>query len=434
MASPSVREWAARMGATLHEAAVEQPIPAMGGGFGIVAAEELPRGTVVARMPRALLVTAASARKACKLPPSVPAIDSIVVFLVTERLLARRDGSRPWAPWVSRLPDRYDNFIEIEDAVDGELVNRTHPNAGAQRRSEQDAAAVQAAVQRIMPVPRYRNKVLLELENFHALCDRLLTDPAQRHFVVLASSDASLVDSLDRATIRWGFNSLMSRGFGYSQETWAMMPWVDYFNYAIRPNVHPAETAGGGFEFKTVDRAIPAGEQLLLTYGVYSDVELAMWYGFTLCGAQHQRNCGYVLSPMADTDGEYPPGASWAVQLAERMGLPNVPSSWKPTRTTSLGKCVFGRAGCSQGFRTLIADLAAANDVTEAVCVRHLIDVELPTEEENQRTNDEPRQGDTSCLALVAWGRNVAEDTLDLLRYVGQHDDGWIECWLEEDM
>ena len=130
----------------------------------------------------------------------------------------------------------------------------------------------------------------------------------------------------------WAFNTLMSRGFFFPEETWALMPFVDYFNYALDSNgtmypqeddpddattltntslsmlncaLTPSSTARKaarrtGLRSARVGRgAIPlanystdecelvrplhaAGEQVMLHYGAYSDMELLMWYGFTL--------------------------------------------------------------------------------------------------------------------------------------------------------
>ncbi|KAK7194103.1 hypothetical protein NESM_000323200 [Novymonas esmeraldas] len=138
----------------------------------------------------------------------------------------------------------------------------------------------------------------------------------------------------------WAFNTLMSRGFFFPEETWAMMPFVDYFNYALDSNgtMYPQDdepndpasftnalldrdrcrTNGDGapttaasaaarrqrrrtglrtvrvgkdavplanyqtYEFQLVRPTRTSSEQVMLHYGAYSDVELLMWYGFTL--------------------------------------------------------------------------------------------------------------------------------------------------------
>ena len=190
-ATDPLRGWLLASGGVLHPAVKAEPIPSMGGGFGVVAAgTDLPPRTEVAFIPRRLMVTAPVARRRCGLPSSVPAVESIMVFLVTERLLATEtpDGRRAaadletssgnWAPWVSRLPPRYDNLIELEDAVDEELVNRSSTSRSdsqpQRRRSEADEAALQAVAARLLPCRRYRDKVLLEIEAFHRRCDTLL--------------------------------------------------------------------------------------------------------------------------------------------------------------------------------------------------------------------------------------------------------------------
>ncbi|SYZ64367.1 hypothetical_protein (plasmid) [Leishmania braziliensis MHOM/BR/75/M2904] len=130
----------------------------------------------------------------------------------------------------------------------------------------------------------------------------------------------------------WAFNTLMSRGFYFPEETWAMMPFVDYFNYALESNgtMYPQEDdpedpecltnvllsksnhSGAAssapykqrrrtglrtarvskaavplanyqtYEFQLVQSTCTPREQVMLHYGTYSDVELLMWYGFTL--------------------------------------------------------------------------------------------------------------------------------------------------------
>ncbi|KAG5508792.1 hypothetical protein JKF63_05291 [Porcisia hertigi] len=137
----------------------------------------------------------------------------------------------------------------------------------------------------------------------------------------------------------WAFNTLVSRGFHFNEETWAMMPFSDYFNYALdsngrmdlleddpadpecftnalltrnirdgvdsaallmgavvsctrkrRDRVRTARVGKGEvplanystYEFQLSQPTCTPGEQVMLHYGAYSDVELAMWYGFTL--------------------------------------------------------------------------------------------------------------------------------------------------------
>eukprot|EP00796_Vickermania_ingenoplastis_P006979 gene6979-4943_t len=121
----------------------------------------------------------------------------------------------------------------------------------------------------------------------------------------------------------WCLNCVASRGFGFPLETWVMMPYVDYFNYALQPNIlmnpvkdllgrssrakqqlreqrfhGPSSGSRGGdglffcspsaprgsdyvFSFTTLEPAA-RGAQLFLCYGAYSDAELLLWYGFTL--------------------------------------------------------------------------------------------------------------------------------------------------------
>jgi hypothetical protein len=445
----TIREWVEAAGAKIDPRLTEAPIPEMGGGYGVVAREPIQPGSRLAVIPKHLLVTAASSRKACRLPGSIPAIDSIVVFLVTERLLCEADPSRQWAPWITRLPKAYDNFLEFEDVVDPALVNRVSTNRAA-RRSPEDASRFFQAAERLLPIRRYREKMVDEIENLHRLCDRLLERPDELHFTVLARTDPAKLAQLNRNLVRWGFNSLMSRGFGYSKETWAMMPWVDYFNYSTQPSVRPSENASGGFDFTAAEsRTVATGQQLLLNYGIYTDIELAQWYGFCLCAPpteavdeddddvvgewHHHEHCAYVFSPMADTDGEYPKGTRWAIELATAAGLVEIPSTWKPVASATLGDCRISRAGCSAGFQNgLVEDLAAANGVTPVECVRRLLQAEWAMNQGPATDGDAAAQS-SQLPQLAEWARRVSGDSADLLSRVMGLTDDELEAWLEAD-
>lgn len=125
----------------------------------------------------------------------------------------------------------------------------------------------------------------------------------------------------------WGLNTLATRGFSYPSEVWALMPYVDYFNYSLNadmavrveqaaigrrlltsstsahrrlkgrgqtaeePPVYIASfrenTWGSGYPVSSSSSisaasAVRPGEQLFFCYGSYSDYELLLWYGFIL--------------------------------------------------------------------------------------------------------------------------------------------------------
>lgn len=117
-----------------------------------------------------------------------------------------------------------------------------------------------------------------------------------------------------REEFLWAWNMLMSRGFAFDEDVWAMMPLVDYFNYELDANCtmhthapHSEATRsktkgcsgpGGvclsgaslhnrsgtrelGYRF-TTRLPVQSGEQLFVSYGAYTDFELLLWYGFTL--------------------------------------------------------------------------------------------------------------------------------------------------------
>ncbi|KAG5482006.1 hypothetical protein LSCM1_05720 [Leishmania martiniquensis] len=209
----------------------------------------------------------------------------------------------------------------------------------------------------------------------------------------------------------WAFNTLMTRGFYFPGETWAMMPFVDYFNYALESNgtMYPqeddpedpacftnillAKDARGGtgsvaplvasaapcrqrrrtglrtarvgkaavplanyqtYEFQLVHSTSAPGEQVLLHYGAYSDVELLMWYGFTLrplllpaapqlpAAPVDCRKQGIIslLPPyLEDVDGSL-------VHAAHRMRLTLAQLASATTRVTYYRRCVAPSNRC----------------------------------------------------------------------------------------
>jgi hypothetical protein len=155
----------------------------------------------------------------------------------------------------------------------------------------------------------------------------------------------------------WAFNTLMSRGFFFPEETWALMPFVDYFNYALDSNgtmfpqeddpddaeslssaslsmVHSIAMSAAAprkqarrtglrsarvgrdaiplvnystYEFQLIRPVRAAGEQVMLHYGAYSDMELLMWYGFTL--RPSLLPTGHFSSVVEETTGDEANGA-----------------------------------------------------------------------------------------------------------------------------
>lgn len=319
---------------------VAQPIPEMGGGRGVVAMKNLRPDALVAAVPYHLIATPAKARRQLRLPPSTPAITAIAFLLIHERrahelrergLLAQTQtsastsGADPasftdaptgyWAPWVSRLPPRYDNLLEIEDALPVAAVANEDP-----WDAHPDMPALAAT---LVPGRRYAAKVEEEVRHWRqmgrgAFERYVYNDNARRPVLDQSDDERRLPTKIlfhhmgvftrrdDVAHWRWAFNSLMSRGFAFDgcndivaaakdvstskskkaaasaavnlwrpgekyaydgdgqdgseenspdDDVWCMQPWVDYFNYATDPNIAASfNTQRAQFEFRVVDR------------------------------------------------------------------------------------------------------------------------------------------------------------------------------------
>ena len=298
-------------------------------------------------------------------------------------------------------------------------------------------------------------------------CDTIQTvigEEMEEFFAHMADSRGMCRTELWRYYYRWGYNSVMSRGFGHTEDLasfssslqkhalsssdpedssalkattsqrlfsrtlsllsarafkgvktiyhagyWAMMPWVDYFNYSSTPNVSATYSSTKKCWFFTTKKDLaapssacsglssitetgkhaaqevnkrsrngalvgaeaaiteqqprkispqedtcpkePVGNpQLLIQYGQYSDIELLLWYGFTLCshvpapqGGEtkdhdkklpthgHQVDCAYRFTPLLDPDGEIPTHKNWLEMLLQKSKL-RCPKSLKAAR------------------------------------------------------------------------------------------------------
>lgn len=411
VAATELRHMLEAEGASFCEGMSAIPLPAMGGGMGVVARHRIPAGTLLATLPFRSMITVRKARFNIALAehalasihtqsnrdasPVVPfaahvwsreetaaycaslassevtaeahrenldaivrrledalsPTHTIVCYILLMAALhgalnkacdreasakqsasARQDESQPmqvlrfthenrWMRlWLQTLPQQYDNLLECGSGIgeDGltpfEVGPRTY-----QRLTAYTTTA--ASLRDVTPYPRHAAKVLMEQRHLtqgwrHAKDTLRFLRWLPVGVCVNDGPEASLTGttivenqlqgptSCTLGHYLWAFNTLMSRGFGFSDELWAVMPFVDYFNYALESNGTMGERVLEGarrtrnsltssalhslrdpndyaFEFSTVTN-VTAGEQILLHYGAYSDFELLMWYGFSL--------------------------------------------------------------------------------------------------------------------------------------------------------
>lgn len=390
-----LRTFIAQEGATVADSIVAVPIAEMGGGYGVLAHKTLSAGATIVSIPLSLMLTTRSAKQYLETrnqsywdDASRMAFRSLtpVEILMSYLLLAEQDSSEKFYGWLRAMPRRYDNLLELP--MEQELPN-----------------VLSGAV----ASPRLRQKVRMEQQRFldsvgrceNALYALKMAELPSSSHVVAESHDAASSGSSSNLMMMpsssssashgqpllrrhrkflWAYNSLMSRGFAYDEDIWAMMPWVDYFNYSLRPNVTMRFNAKRrAYEFLT-KMPVAAGEQLFLQYGEYSDMELALWYGFALRPVlfpefhvrsrstkpttrrssnaapqrpQAERKQGeaekeeedeeeddheqfrqlnivsaYVFSPTSDPNGDLPVGMLWAAEWCAMAGL-RCPASWR---------------------------------------------------------------------------------------------------------
>lgn len=354
-----------------HPDVAAMPIPSMGGGMGVVATRALPAGSTVASIPYSSMLTAKSAawclNNAARArggmglgaTPSFQPISIIVAFLIgvrtsrlplldsgsdTPTLVSAEPSQEGWNSWVGlrgvaqhwiqSLPSRYDTLLELPPstiAAGATGITRYDDKIRAEihRALTIYAPEVAEIVLRCSIFARAADeevRPLVEEALLEQSCIGPITD-RDRHTIDVVGDDARPPRTPFQRLFLWGFLSLMSRGFAFPDDVWAMMPWVDYFNYTPITCVAPfynEETKQYQF---TTRFFVSAGDQLLLTYGCYCDFEIALWYGFTLCrlgtatGAaprctkdlvlpprhddHHQPNCAYCFSTLADPNGDY---------------------------------------------------------------------------------------------------------------------------------
>ncbi|ESL07135.1 hypothetical protein TRSC58_05182 [Trypanosoma rangeli SC58] len=390
-------------GAFFHSAMQVRSIPSMGGGYGVVAAAPLKPGTFLAKIPRHSMITASKARRYLayfeyihrqvlpennllsnktvpvaalasverELLQTLSPANTIICYLLltaaqcgrfnvpltqnsTEVAAAssrKKDeqlcqSDHAWMKtWILSLPTHYDNLLELRpEGEDGE------GSSGLDKASKMPSPP-DAYLCPHLRFERHRRKVLQEQAKVEAefrLCQSVLSV-----LQTLPHPDGGGAPvSATFYQFLWAYNTLMTRGFSYDREVWSLMPWVDYFNYAFTSNATMKyDERREAYVFETLF-PIEQGEQILLHYGAYTDMELLLWYGFTLTPGlfpefargttleergqilrmllredlepmnaaetcfSHRDNVwldavnralGYSFSPWADADGSYPP-------------------------------------------------------------------------------------------------------------------------------
>ncbi|EKF27396.1 hypothetical protein MOQ_008884 [Trypanosoma cruzi marinkellei] len=320
-------------GAFFHPVIRLASIPSMGGGYGVVAAESLKPGTLLAKIPRNSMITASKARRylasfefkqrqalSCsnrlsnesfsvvdlegveqELSQSLSPANTIICYLLLNAVQYGRfstphaqngmdmsadsssktdkisfQSDHVWMKtWILSLPALYNNLLELRPEHGDEECYSISEDV------EKITSSSDAYLRPYLQFERHRHKVLREQANVEAefqLCKSVLsflqTMPHSN------GEERSMPVTVEQ--FLWAYNTLMTRGFAYDPEVWSLMPWVDYFNHALTSNATMKyDERRRAYIFEALF-PIETGEQIFLPYGAYTDMELLLWYGFTL--------------------------------------------------------------------------------------------------------------------------------------------------------
>lgn len=496
-----LRQWAiATGGMKIHADILAKSIPSMGGGVGVVTSKSISAGQLIVQVPKHFMLTTRSAREyLSKLLPPPSRLEELtpVEIIMSFLILAENDAQHVHYPWLRALPRSYDNLLE--------LPYDSAPSPSAASTDDATAAAYDASIRPFVWSARCRSKCVEERLRFESSVRRckeripqLRRCGSATHAVFedrfpvgrvdhKAATDQEDDDDVVPAHIPlekflWAYNSLMSRGFAYDEDIWAMMPWVDYFNYSLQPNVTMRYNDKHlRYEFITRHK-IAAGEQLMLQYGSYADFELLLWYGFTLrrvlfpsCkpnrlttsmkrpssssmgddgvgetqtseeeSAVHNDNndddddhtqivmlntlLAYVFSPTYDPNGDLPVGIDWAVAMVRSAGLV-CPPEWGLSvgHEAALHDVRISWATVNPGMLFLLRQLVEHNPEPSEVILRKIVQAELNAMTIPSAIDASSYRNTTSTRLAY----QVSEDQLMLLkRYAVSMDDAALKSLL----
>ena len=329
-----------------------------------------------------------------------------------------------FAVWIANLPPQYDNLIGIHPNGSLHLQN-TKMGAGGEdtidlltdeivQNWKQEVEAYRSDLESylfpLLGTMRYARKIAEEIRSWRNLgyqnvslfpkMPPLLSEALEQRRKKLPSLVARTFRSRELLLqlFGWAYSTLMSRGFYNDAETWMMLPYVDYFNFSHQPNLtFDYEPKKGVYEFKTL-LPVARGKEMLIRYGMHSDIELLLWYGFVLCRQPsvdvpeqpwtHQAKCCYVLSPLSDANGDEDPSSEWLEELIISSGLHTDLNSIRqfigklsgPTSSKTpkaLDSCSISRNSISPGLYSLINRIAKWRELTPVAVLQSILRSEL---------------------------------------------------------
>ena len=186
--------------------------------------------------------------------------------------------------------------------VDNELAASTTGGLalGFPEPRPQDALATWLPLEAREPTSRWRAYFaalpaeLAELPMFHDKDDLVALAGTAAHAIAAAENrdvhdtygrlPADLRARLSLAEFAWGCALVMSRGFhapGTLEHRIALIPLVEMFNHGLGDTTWSYDPSDGGFVVST-EREFAIGDEVCFSYGVRSNTQLVVHYGFAL--------------------------------------------------------------------------------------------------------------------------------------------------------
>lgn len=157
-------------------------------------------------------------------------------------------GKREESGSESDDDDSDDEIISDDDADDGKRSSPNNKNITAQPSSAAAAkvssSLAAAAVTHFTSFADVIDKLFLLRPDLISSVGGVVAATAATSSPSSSSSSPSLALTIPPHRFLWANNSLMSRGFACDDETWVMMPYVDYFNYGFHEDATD-ESDGG---------------------------------------------------------------------------------------------------------------------------------------------------------------------------------------------
>jgi hypothetical protein len=303
-------------------------------GREIKAVESIPSSTLVARIPRALLIRTDE--------PTDPSLDQCIFSKLPQGSSSGRSGA-----WSYRLAivliwlERQARHLFHIRMLPGRARGTFLPRIGFLL----DKDLVDEA-QYLPLIEAITNQQYFALDFFDSVLSQLPPD----HPLYPVTKDEFM----------WGLSVASSRSFGVTSSSGtmihAMPPFIDMIDHDASPNVEVSIDPEGDFKL-TTKTPLATGQSLRLSYGYLDNLNLILSFGFVMAdnpSDQFEFDFSVVLDSITFLDPEVSlPLPSWKVDRLAELGIISSTSD-------TVAKRVFYRAPTSQDPSPVDSRLLAA--------------------------------------------------------------------------